>query len=186
MTGPDAPRSPQRDPHAPTRRDWLTCGGCLFVVAALIGGAVWLFTSLGPDDDSASSSSSSSSPSSGEAAGSSSSPPATGAPGAADPYSESPSPSASPPDPYDSGTCLDGTLPDSTTAQEVSDVDRVSCSAPDAHYKVIQTFPFTSELSSCEANPRTEYAFSSRYTINGATINEYVYCLVGLGSYARG
>ncbi len=145
---------------------------------------MWLFTSLGPDDDGGASSASASSSSA--AAGSPPSPPATGTPSADDPYAGGPSPSASPPDPYDSGTCLDGTLPDSTTAQSVSDVDRVPCSSPDAHYKVIQTFPFTSELSRCEANSRTEYAFSSRYTINGATINEYVYCLVGLGSYARG
>jgi hypothetical protein len=89
------------------------------------------------------------------------------------------------PDPYDSGTCLNGTLPDSTTAQEVDDVEEVDCSASDAHYQVIQTFPMTSDLSQCNSNSRTEYAFSYRYTLNGAAINEYVYCLVGLGSYAR-
>ncbi|MEV5998148.1 hypothetical protein AB0M25_02130 [Streptomyces griseomycini] len=101
-----------------------------------------------------------------------------------DPYgTEAESPE--PPDPYTSGTCLNGDLPDSGTAQSVSGVDEVSCSAPDAHYKVIQTFPMTSDLNSCNANPRTEYAFSSRYTLNGTTVNEYVYCLVGLGSYAR-
>ncbi|MEU7009066.1 hypothetical protein [Streptomyces sp. NPDC046332] len=90
-----------------------------------------------------------------------------------------------PPDPYTKGTCLNGTLPDSTTAQSVSDIDEVDCSASDAHYRVIQTFPLTSDLNRCNANPKTQYAFSHRYTINGATINEYVYCLVGLGSYAR-
>ncbi|MCG8966311.1 MULTISPECIES: LppU/SCO3897 family protein [Streptomyces] len=89
------------------------------------------------------------------------------------------------PDPYDSGTCLNGTLPDSTTAQEVDDVEEVDCSASDAHYQVIQTFPMTSDLSQCNSNSLTEYAFSYRYTLNGAAINEYVYCLVGLGSYAR-
>ncbi|MFF9496822.1 LppU/SCO3897 family protein [Streptomyces flaveolus] len=89
------------------------------------------------------------------------------------------------PDPFDSGTCLNGTLPDSTTAQEVDDVEEVDCSASDAHYQVIQTFPMTSDLSQCNSNSRTEYAFSYRYTLNGAAINEYVYCLVGLGSYAR-
>ncbi|MFJ8821504.1 hypothetical protein ACIREE_06935 [Streptomyces sp. NPDC102467] len=90
-----------------------------------------------------------------------------------------------PPSPYTSGTCLDGTLPDSTTAQAVDDVDEVDCSASDAHYRVIQTIPMTSELSQCDSNSGTQYAFSSRYTMNGAVINEYVYCLVGLGSYAR-
>lgn len=90
-----------------------------------------------------------------------------------------------PPDPYTKGTCLNGTLPDSTTAQSVSGVEEVSCSASDAHYRVIQTFPLTSDLNSCNSNPQTQYAFSHRYTINGATINEYVYCLIGLGAYAR-
>ncbi|MFF8280378.1 hypothetical protein ACF05T_30530 [Streptomyces lateritius] len=90
-----------------------------------------------------------------------------------------------PPDPYTAGTCLNGTLPDSTTAQRVSDVEEVSCSASDAHYRVIQTIPLTSDLNRCRSNPKTQYAFSYRYTINGATINEYVYCLVGLGAYAR-
>ncbi|WP_137988758.1 LppU/SCO3897 family protein [Streptomyces vilmorinianum] len=90
-----------------------------------------------------------------------------------------------PPDPYAKGTCLNGTLPDSTTAQSVSDIDEVPCSASDAHYRVIQTIPLTSDLNRCNANPKTQYAFSHRYTINGATVNEYVYCLVGLGSYAR-
>ncbi|MFD3945950.1 hypothetical protein [Streptomyces sp. NPDC058579] len=89
------------------------------------------------------------------------------------------------PDPYTKGTCLNGELPNSETAQSVSGVEEVSCSASDAHYKVIQTFPLTSDLNKCNSNSKTEYAFSHRYTINGATINEYVYCLVGLGSYAR-
>ncbi|MER6072326.1 hypothetical protein ABT187_26395 [Streptomyces sp. NPDC001817] len=102
--------------------------------------------------------------------------------GTGDPYDGSPSPD---PSPYTSGTCLNGTLPNSTTAQSVSGVEEVSCSASDAHYKVIETIPLTSDMSRCNDNPRTEYAFSSRYTINGATVNEYVYCLVGLGSYAR-
>ncbi|WP_338495544.1 hypothetical protein [Streptomyces sp. SJL17-4] len=89
------------------------------------------------------------------------------------------------PDPYDKGTCLNGSLPDSTTAQSVSGVDEVPCSASDAHYKVIQTFPFTSDMNRCDANPKTQYAFSHRYTMNGAVVSQYVYCLIGLGSYAR-
>ncbi|WP_409475127.1 LppU/SCO3897 family protein [Streptomyces sp. HC307] len=89
------------------------------------------------------------------------------------------------PDSCESGTRLNGTLPNSTTAQEVSGVEEVSCSASDAHYQVIETIPFTSDMSRCNNNPRTEYAFSSRYTLNGATINEHVYCLIGLGSYAQ-
>ncbi|ANP48751.1 hypothetical protein J2Z21_007093 [Streptomyces griseochromogenes] len=89
------------------------------------------------------------------------------------------------PSPFTSGTCLNGTLPTSTTAQEVSGVEEVSCSASDAHYKVIETIPFSTDMSRCNSNPRTQYAFSYRYTLNGAAVNEYVYCLVGLGSYAR-
>ncbi|MEU6882874.1 hypothetical protein [Streptomyces sp. NPDC046712] len=90
-----------------------------------------------------------------------------------------------PPDPFTKGTCLNGRLPDSTTAQSVSDVEEVPCSASDAHYRVIETIPLTSDLNRCNDNPKTQYAFSHRYTINGATINEYVYCLVGIGSFAR-
>ncbi|MEV5876955.1 hypothetical protein AB0L75_22490 [Streptomyces sp. NPDC052101] len=113
--------------------------------------------------------------------------PSTGDPYSSDPYGtggayDTPSPD---PSPYTSGTCLNGTLPDSTTAQSVSGVEEVSCSASDAHYKVIETIPLTSDMSRCNDNSRTQYAFSSRYTMNGATVNEYVYCLVGLGSYAR-
>lgn len=89
------------------------------------------------------------------------------------------------PSPFDSGTCLNGTLPDSTTAQTVTGVREVSCSASDAHYKVIQSIPLTSDLNRCNDNPKTQYAFSYRYTRGGVPLNEYVYCLVGIGSYAR-
>ncbi|MEU8435304.1 hypothetical protein AB0F18_20750 [Streptomyces sp. NPDC029216] len=89
------------------------------------------------------------------------------------------------PRPFDEGTCLNGQLPDSTTATRVTGVHEVSCQADDAHYRVIQRFPGTSDMSRCDQNSDTEYGFSYRYTINGSVINEYVYCLVGLGSYAR-
>ncbi|MFG2712464.1 hypothetical protein ACGFX2_18205 [Streptomyces goshikiensis] len=95
------------------------------------------------------------------------------------------SPTEAAPSPFDSGTCLNGTLPDSTTAQTVTGVREVSCSASDAHYKVIQSIPLTSDLNRCNDNPKTQYAFSYRYTRNGIPLNEYVYCLVGIGSYAR-
>ncbi|MFC6984163.1 LppU/SCO3897 family protein [Streptomyces cirratus] len=100
------------------------------------------------------------------------------------PYPTS-APTTADPSPFDTGTCLNGQLPDSTTAQRVSDVEEVSCSASDAHYKVIQRFGFTSDLHRCDDTPRTEYAFSYRYTLNGTPINQYVYCLIGLGSYSR-
>ncbi|MFD6938961.1 hypothetical protein ACFYRL_00905 [Streptomyces goshikiensis] len=89
------------------------------------------------------------------------------------------------PSPFDSGTCLNGTLPDSVTAQTVTGVREVSCSAADAHYKVIQSIPLTSDLNRCNDNPKTQYAFSYRYTRGGIPLSEYVYCLVGIGSYAR-
>ncbi|MER5873565.1 hypothetical protein [Streptomyces sp. NPDC002044] len=94
-------------------------------------------------------------------------------------------PAAPPPTPFDKGTCLNGTLPDSTTAQRVDNVEEVACSASDAHYRVIESIPMTSDMSRCDDNPKTEYAFSYRYTLNGSVINQYVYCLIGLGSYAR-
>ncbi|WP_251055202.1 hypothetical protein [Streptomyces sp. ISL-66] len=106
-------------------------------------------------------------------------PPETPADTAATP-SEEPAPT-----PFDRGTCLNGTLPDSTTAQRVTGVEEVSCSASDAHYRVIESIPLTSDLDRCNDNPKTEYAFSYRYTRNGIPINEYVYCLVGIGSYGR-
>ncbi len=90
------------------------------------------------------------------------------------------------PTPYRAGTCLNGTLPHSTTPVTVRDVDVVDCSASDAHYRVIQTFYGTTDMDRCRSNPDTEYSFSSRTTRGGTTINSYVYCLVGLGAYARG
>ncbi|MEV7541678.1 hypothetical protein [Streptomyces sp. NPDC089915] len=97
----------------------------------------------------------------------------------------SPSPTTEAPRPFEEGTCLNGQLPDSTTATRVTGVHEVSCKADDAHYRVVQRFPGTSDMSRCDENSDTEYGFSYRYTINGSVINEYVYCLVGLGSYAR-
>ncbi|MFI8262940.1 hypothetical protein [Streptomyces sp. NPDC085665] len=107
-------------------------------------------------------------------------PPAGTETDALSPPSEEPAPT-----PFDRGTCLNGQLPDSTTAQRVDGVKEVSCSASDAHYKVIERIPLTSDLNRCKDNPKTQYAFSYRYSRGGVTINEYVYCLVGLGSYAR-
>ncbi|MFD3541389.1 hypothetical protein ACFWUQ_18095 [Streptomyces sp. NPDC058662] len=165
--------------------------GCLVglgLVAALIIGAVLIGS--GDDTGGKASSSSASSP-----AGSPSTPayspsytPASSpsaAPADPAPAPAPPTPTAAAPTPLDKGTCLNGTLPDSTTAQRVDDVEEVSCSASDAHYRVIESIPMTSDMSRCDDNPRTEYAFSHRYTLNGAVINEYVYCLVGIGSYAR-
>ncbi|MDA5281618.1 hypothetical protein [Streptomyces sp. Isolate_45] len=96
-----------------------------------------------------------------------------------------PTPTSEAPTPFDRGTCLNGELPDSTTAQRVTNVDEVPCTASDAHYRVIESIPFTSDMDRCNTNTKTEYAFSYRYTMNGSVLNEYVYCLVGIGSYSR-
>ncbi|WP_369144802.1 hypothetical protein [Streptomyces sp. R44] len=154
---------------APKKSSGLGCLVALCVIGALVGGSYL----LNKDED--------------ESPGSAG--PLPTPTSASSSYSYEPLPVATPteeePDPYEKGTCLNGTLPNSETAQSVSGVEEVSCSASDAHYKVIQTFPFTSDMNNCNANPKTEYAFSHRYTMNGTTISEYVYCLVGLGSYAR-
>lgn len=98
-----------------------------------------------------------------------------------------PTPEPPEPSPFDKGTCLNGKLPDSTVSTKVYNVEEVPCSAPDAHYRVIQRFQGTTDMNLCDANPRTEYAFSHSYTLGGVPIKdkEYVYCLVGLGSHAR-
>ncbi|MFJ9764369.1 hypothetical protein ACIRUY_11180 [Streptomyces erythrochromogenes] len=102
------------------------------------------------------------------------------------PYDPVPSAEPSPePSPFDRGTCLNGQLPDSTTPRSVSGVEEVPCSASDAHYRVIESIPGTSDLNSCNDNPKTQYAFSYRYMRGSIVLNQYVYCLVGIGSYAR-
>ncbi|APU40759.1 LppU/SCO3897 family protein [Streptomyces sp. TN58] len=123
------------------------------------------------------------------------SPPSPSPPEASEtPYDSEPSaetstePSAEPspePTPFDRGTCLNGQLPDSTTPRSVSGVEEVPCSASDAHYRVIENIPGTSDLNSCNDNPKTQYAFSYRYMRGSLVLNQYVYCLVGIGSYAR-
>lgn len=87
--------------------------------------------------------------------------------------------------PFTSGTCLNGTIPDSTTPVSVSNVHQVSCNAADAHYRVIETFHGTTDMHRCDANSDTQYSYSYQLTRGGMTINSVVYCLVGLGSYAR-
>ncbi|WP_327430762.1 LppU/SCO3897 family protein [Streptomyces sp. NBC_01236] len=184
------------NPSSPSRgAQWL---GVLAAVAVLVVVVVLIRGSGGGDSDSAAPSvDSSGSPSYDPySADPYSADPYTQDPYSADPYTQDPY-SADPytedpydtptetPTPYSSGTCLNGTLPDSTTAQEVSGVEEVSCSASDAHYEVIETIPLTSDMSRCDSNSRTQYAFSYTYTLNGTPINEYVYCLIGLGSYAR-
>ncbi|MFD7325043.1 hypothetical protein ACFV9D_28795 [Streptomyces sp. NPDC059875] len=153
-------------PQAPRKSGGLGCLVTLGVIGAVI--AALVLTNDSDDDATA-----------GSPAPTTTSATATTAPPTTAPTTEAP------PDPFTKGTCLNGRLPDSTTAQSVSDVEEVPCSASDAHYRVIETIPLTSDLNRCNDNPKTQYAFSHRYTINGATVNEYVYCLVGIGSFAR-
>ncbi|MFG2875315.1 hypothetical protein ACGFYU_09955 [Streptomyces sp. NPDC048337] len=182
--GPPQPGQPARKGAA----------GCLLGVGLIVAVIVGLvMVNSGDDTDHKNSASSTSTPS---ASASSPSPYPS--------YSSSYSPPSSPsyrstpaapatteaapaaPSPYDKGTCLNGTLPDSETAQRVDNVEEVSCSASDAHYRVIASIPMTSDMNRCDDYPKTEYAFSHRYTLNGSVINQYVYCLVGIGSYSRG
>ncbi|WP_063781663.1 LppU/SCO3897 family protein [Streptomyces sp. XY413] len=112
--------------------------------------------------------------------------PSTPEAAATTPYVPEPSVEPSPePSPFDRGTCLNGQLPDSTTPRSVSGVEEVPCSASDAHYRVIESIPGTSDLNGCNDNPKTQYAFSYRYMRGSIVLNQYVYCLVGIGSYAR-
>ncbi|MBZ6475166.1 LppU/SCO3897 family protein [Streptomyces griseocarneus] len=87
--------------------------------------------------------------------------------------------------PYRTGTCLGGTIPDSRTPVSVKNVNVVACGSSDAHYRVIETFHGTTDLNRCKSNTDTQYAYSSERTLGGRTISSIVYCLVGLGSYAR-
>ncbi|MCX4543150.1 hypothetical protein [Streptomyces sp. NBC_01565] len=100
------------------------------------------------------------------------------------PVVETPTPVAPEPLPYEKGTCLNGTIPDTPTPTPVYN-EEVPCSAPDAHYRVIQRIPNTTELDRCNANPKTEYRFSYSRTVAGVPAEQYVYCLIGLGSRSR-
>ncbi|MEV5240047.1 hypothetical protein AB0K89_13195 [Streptomyces cinnamoneus] len=105
--------------------------------------------------------------------------------GSTDRPTRGPSGLPTPPAPYRTGTCLNGTIPDSTTPVKVNDVGVVACSSSDAHYRVIQTFHGTTDMSRCRENSDTQYSFSSETTLGGRTISSVVYCLVGIGSYER-
>jgi hypothetical protein len=82
------------------------------------------------------------------------------------------------------GSCLSGTLPDSTTARSVSGIKAVSCSSSDAHYKVVNSFSSTTDMTRCQSVPNSQYAFTETTTLNGFS-SEILYCVAGLGSYAH-
>lgn len=99
---------------------------------------------------------------------------------------EPPEPTTTMPTPFTTGTCLTGTIPDSTDPVPVPDVTEVECSSDTAHYRVIQNFPGTTDMTLCQDNPDTQYVFSSELTNGrGIPIDRYVYCLIGLGDHAR-
>jgi hypothetical protein len=86
---------------------------------------------------------------------------------------------------FQTGECLNGELPNSTVTVTVQGVDLVDCSDPNAHYRVIQKFPGTTDLSRCDPNPQTQYEFSEEETVNGTPVLQNTYCVVGLGRYAQ-
>ncbi|MGW3950804.1 hypothetical protein ACWEKM_07550 [Streptomyces sp. NPDC004752] len=59
------------------------------------------------------------------------------------------------------------------------------CSASDAHGKVIEAVLFSMDMGQCNSNSLTRYTFSYECAVNEVAVNHIVYCLVGLGSYAR-
>ncbi|MBW5482514.1 LppU/SCO3897 family protein [Streptomyces bambusae] len=187
-----APGAPA-GPAAPTASSPNAARGCL-IAAGVVAAALVALALFDSGDDSRSTTSAPTPSSS--YSGTYSPAPATPEPDATSDApqdtstSSAPEPVATPsetaPSPFDRGTCLGGELPDSTTAQRVTGVEEVPCSASDAHYRVIESIPGTSDLNSCDDNSDTEYAFSYCYTRNGIPINQYVYCLVGIGPYARG
>lgn len=87
--------------------------------------------------------------------------------------------------PYQADTCFDGPHITSTTPIDVYDMNEVSCSSSDAHYKVVKTILDSTDLDACNDVDDAEYAFSESDTDEyGVTTWNAVYCLVGLGSYA--
>lgn len=88
-------------------------------------------------------------------------------------------------DVFATGTCLTGTIPNSRVAVPAYGVTEVSCKSKKAHYKVIKAIYGTSDMNRCNTVRRTQYAFSKTRTRNGVPISRYVYCLIGLGKYAR-
>ncbi|MEU1819392.1 hypothetical protein ABZ543_30055 [Streptomyces roseifaciens] len=88
--------------------------------------------------------------------------------------------------PHDLGTCLDGeSVPPSAGTVSVDPFRVVSCSSPKANYRVVETFHGTRDRSKCKSVAESQYAYSSWSSRGGHTLWEAVYCLVGLGSYAR-
>ncbi|GGX76276.1 LppU/SCO3897 family protein [Streptomyces hiroshimensis] len=88
--------------------------------------------------------------------------------------------------PHELGTCLDGeSVPPSAGTVTVDPFRVVSCSSAKAHYRVIETFHGTTDRSKCKSVAESQYAYSSWSSRGGRTLWEVVYCLVGLGSYAR-
>ncbi|MFG1604075.1 hypothetical protein [Actinoplanes sp. NPDC049265] len=81
---------------------------------------------------------------------------------------------------FTAGTCLAGKKPKGSLATLNEKLTPVSCGSRAAAFKVIKTFLGTSDLDRCNAVRRTQYAYFERLTINGAPVNEFVYCMIGV------
>lgn len=79
------------------------------------------------------------------------------------------------------GTCFGGEI----TGNVAFGVAKVDCGSPDAHYRSIDFFPGTSDMSRCDTVPETQYTYSVTWLRGGVPTSKTVYCLIGLGSYAR-
>jgi hypothetical protein len=86
---------------------------------------------------------------------------------------------------FTAGTCLTGEIPNTTVPVPANDVTEIPCGSKAAHYKVIKTFDGTSDMSRCRSVRRTQYAYSEILTVDNIRTTEFVYCMVGLGRYAR-
>jgi hypothetical protein len=83
------------------------------------------------------------------------------------------------------GTCFGGVIPDTGVVTAASGVSVVDCASPDAHYRSIESFYGTTDMSRCDAVPETQYTYSVTWTRGGVPISSTVHCLIGLGPYAR-
>lgn len=82
------------------------------------------------------------------------------------------------------GLCFGGKIPELGVAVPGSVLPEVDCGSPDAHYRTESTYPGTTDLSLCTDLAKTRYAYAET-RIRGSLVTRTVYCLVGLGPYAR-
>lgn len=61
----------------------------------------------------------------------------------------------------------------------------VDCASHDAHYRSIESFSGTADMSRCDAVPETRYTYSVTWARGGVPITQTVRCLIGLGPCVR-